>query len=349
MCVDCTRLSNSDEFVLQTLFLLDLGNYRARQKDERKDQRIQFFTIKDEVMRLIHEAFTNTGSLRYSRVPFLRRCLACKRKADLLHKEDTQKSWEYHLNMLPQCPDDTDVPEKAAIELLLLYKGERFSFHIPESKTILWSLSPEEMIEKKWVPEVDFDRSDRWKIDTRPLKDIVTKLKLYMNVFQEALANIQQVQIGELQTSGDKRVDANIANQLQRIKKKLDSLSKQLGQLNTQFFMALRVAQIDPSLAIAKSRYIVERVLRQAYQRETGDSAGRQMIEQLSQKLRSQGVLPSIVHAHVSFVQNIGNVCIHPQDPDGMLDPTMEDVEQAIYAAIRVTEWYFEKYNEGID
>jgi hypothetical protein len=334
-----SKPSDADDFSLQTLLLLDLGDFRVRQGEATERERSLFFALKDDILGLLHRVFTRTGALAYSRIPFLRRCPACKQKAVALADGDSCRKWQIYLPRLPRCPHDCEVPGRASVELLLTYQGERFCFHIPEAKTLNWSLLPEELIEKKWIPEADFDRSRRWLADLTPIGKVLTDLKDRASIFEEHLSRSTQ--------SGEPGLAQNLVESqpsqmagFGRIRRKLCLLSEELATLKAELDKALRVAEIDPALAIAKCRYLVEVVLRQAYRKGCGHDPGRQMIEQLAQKLRSQGALPAIIYAHVTFVQNIGNVCIHSQDPDGMLDPTEADVEQAVYAAIRVAEWH---------
>ena len=143
--------------------IIEVMEYMSRSGEYFKDYRAngrlmtQYYVVKDELMYFLHMRFTRTGCLQYTKIPFLKRCVKCKQKADALYRIDYNKSWEYHLNMLPACESDIDIPEKMTIELQIRFKNRFFSFHIPEPKTVLWGLSSDELTERNWVPEQDYN------------------------------------------------------------------------------------------------------------------------------------------------------------------------------------------------
>jgi hypothetical protein len=188
------NIPNSDDFVFDTLCLLEVGNYRAKQKGVRGDQKAQLLAIKDEMMRLLYDAFKNSGDLSFARIPYLQRCPECKGKADEYFLKDPTKTWEFHLSMMPPCPNDVEVLEKALIELLITYKNRNFSFHIPATKLVTWSFSTDVLPERKWIPEADFDRSNRFDSDERSFGEIIFELKKRMNSFKQELDRIQNKQ-----------------------------------------------------------------------------------------------------------------------------------------------------------
>ncbi len=136
---------------------------------------MSLYAAKDALMRVFHRLLSRTGDVSYYLVPYLRRCARCKRRADALHEADPGRTWEYHLNLMPRCPEDEEVPERSSIAQVIRWGGQRFEFHIPRPKIVGWGLDPQSLESKTWVPERDFD-SQAAQPDVLSLQALIDEL-----------------------------------------------------------------------------------------------------------------------------------------------------------------------------
>ena len=138
------------------------------------------------MMLSFHHIFTNAGELRYRKIPYLRRCRSCKRKADMLFTLDSSKSWGYHLNTLPTCPNDELVPQKTTLEQIITLEKQNFAFHIPEGATVLWGISTTQYVERPWIPHEEFSSQELYgNIEEIPFEEIIGELKKRLRILKK--------------------------------------------------------------------------------------------------------------------------------------------------------------------
>jgi hypothetical protein len=174
--------TSNENDLMELLILLEEAGFKSSRSRPSKYELDQYYVLKNEIMSLIHYRYYGTDRLQYVRIPFIRRCIQCKKKADVLAQIDTSKSWDYHLNMLPRCPNDTVVPEKAIIEVIVSFPDNTFAFQIPESKTILWNQPPQILPERQWIPHKDFKETRPPRFDFPNLGDYIVELKRKLSI-----------------------------------------------------------------------------------------------------------------------------------------------------------------------
>jgi hypothetical protein len=97
------------------------------------------------------------------------------------------------------------------------------------------------------------------------------------------------------------------------------------------------VAASDPEMALTRSRKLLEAVVREVFERSTGEPAGTRPLENLIQRLVKDQHLPPRVAGYANFVRELGNVGTHAAD-SGV---TAVDVRNALSQLARVLEWHF--------
>jgi hypothetical protein len=137
---------------------------------------VSFYALKDQGMAYLYELLKDTDAVAYHKVPFLRRCVGCKRKADAAHDADPSRPWEHHLNALPPCPFDTEDFDRGTISMTVQWLGRNFNFHAPIREGLKWGLDVDTLPVKSWTPEDDFRSLQRVVEDLTPvLNDVRTR------------------------------------------------------------------------------------------------------------------------------------------------------------------------------
>jgi serine/threonine protein kinase len=105
---------------------------------------------------------------------------------------------------------------------------------------------------------------------------------------------------------------------------------------------AQRIATIDPRMAVAKCRQLVEAIAKRVYSRSLGTPANKSLANMVRELSESQ-VIPSNVFTHYYNVRKHGNQALHgDHDEDAALRP--EVVRTVIGAAVRIATWYRLEY-----
>ena len=119
---------------------------------------------------------------------------------------------------------------------------------------------------------------------------------------------------------------------------RLDKMSGQMEELRDGFKQAVAIADLDPDMALTRARKVLEFVVRDVFQRHTGEDAGTRPLENLLQRLVKDGHLPKRVSAYANAVRELGNVGTHAYGEA----ITKADVAQSLAQLTVILEWYFE-------
>src|SRR5437016_1858185 len=98
---------------------------------------------------------------------------------------------------------------------------------------------------------------------------------------------------------------------LQALLARLDRLSDDFREVREGVHKALRVADLDPEMALTRARKVLEFVVRDIYERRCGEPPGTRPLENLLQRLVKDGHLPPRLEAYATTVRMLGNVSKH--------------------------------------
>jgi hypothetical protein len=91
-------------------------------------------------------------------------------------------------------------------------------------------------------------------------------------------------------------------------------------------------------MALTRARKVLEFVVRDVYQRRTGEEVGTRPLENVLQRLVKDGHLPKRLAAYANAVRELGNVGTHAFGEA----ITKADVAQSLAQLTAILEWYFE-------
>lgn len=317
---------DTNEFI-SLLEVLSIVNKNIKDYHVDKKTLLEFYLIKDRIMFVIHSMFTKTGKLNYINIPYLKRCNRCKKKADLLFSVDPLKSWSFHLNMLPICGNDINIPEKESIELLITFHNKTYSFVIPKEKTHKWNLLASELIERKWTPEKDYKEDVTSYCNENKQEELLIKLKRYLKYLEN---NFKE-------NNKNEKLTKELKNNIKKIKE-----SNNGGLIDSEFELAIKVSKIDTALSISKARYIVEKILKKSYELEFGLSPKRKMLKELMLKLDNT-LTPKILF-EIKYIQKMGNSCVHPSS--NFAQPSLAEVIKIMTGIVIINQWFIDTYNQ---
>lgn len=105
---------------------------------------------------------------------------------------------------------------------------------------------------------------------------------------------------------------------------------------------AQRIATIDPQMAVAKCRQIVEAIAQRVYSGSLG-APGNKPLVNMVHELRESLVIPADIFTHYYNVRKQGNLALHGgQEENAALRP--EVVRTVLGAAVRIATWYLLEY-----
>ena len=125
---------------------------------------------------------------------------------------------------------------------------------------------------------------------------------------------------------------------LQDVLARLDRVSGQVDELRDGMRQAVAIAELDPDMALTAARKVLEFIVRDVFQRRTGEEAGTRPLENLLQRLTKDGYLPKRLTAYANAVRELGNVGTHSFGEA----VTKTDVAQSLTQLTVILEWYFE-------
>jgi formylglycine-generating enzyme required for sulfatase activity len=130
---------------------------------------------------------------------------------------------------------------------------------------------------------------------------------------------------------------------LQPLLARLDQFPDQFREIKDGVQKAVLVAELDPEMALTRSRKVLELVVREVYERQINEPAGTRPLENLLQRLVKDGHLPTRLDAHANSVRLLGNVGTHGFGQR----ITAADVEQSLSGLLHVLEWYAQEEQPG--
>src|SRR5437879_546003 len=89
---------------------------------------------------------------------------------------------------------------------------------------------------------------------------------------------------------------------------RLDHISGPFRELREGVQKAILVADLDPEMALTRSRKVLELVVREVYERRINEPPGTRPLENLLQRLVKDGHFPDRLDAYATTVRKLGNV-----------------------------------------
>ncbi len=117
----------------------------------------------------------------------------------------------------------------------------------------------------------------------------------------------------------------------------LQNVTDEFGEIREGIQKVVRVADVDPEMALARVRKVLESVVREVYQRRLKEPPGTRPLENLIQRLVKDGFLPARLDAYATTVRKLGNVGTHTFG-----EPiTAADVRRSLSHLEPILQWYF--------
>jgi hypothetical protein len=118
----------------------------------------------------------------------------------------------------------------------------------------------------------------------------------------------------------------------------LDNLTDEFHDVREGVQKAVGIAEQDPEMALTRLRKVLERVVREVYQRRLQEDPGTRPLENLAQRLVKEGFLPDRLDAYATAVRKLGNVGTHTFGEV----ITAADVRLSLSQLQPVLLWYFD-------
>jgi len=129
--------------------------------------------------------------------------------------------------------------------------------------------------------------------------------------------------------------------QIQVLQKLVADLSEQFRNLKDGINQAIKVADVDPEMALVRVRKVLQYVIQDVYERRFLKPAGTQPLETLVQLLVKDNAIPDGVDAYANTIRKLGNVGAHKYEK-----MTVADVYRSLTDLIPILEWYFETQHQ---
>jgi hypothetical protein len=132
--------------------------------------------------------------------------------------------------------------------------------------------------------------------------------------------------------------DSELQHRIQRIERGLDQVGSLLVpvEISDGVKKAITLCNIDPEMALGRSRKVLDFIIGDLYKRQLGKSAGTQPLENLIQQLAKSGKLPGTMVAYANSVRELGNVGVHGHS----VKVCEEDVVSSLENPMRLVAWY---------
>jgi serine/threonine protein kinase len=125
---------------------------------------------------------------------------------------------------------------------------------------------------------------------------------------------------------------------LQALLNRLEHLSAPFRELREGVQKAVIVAELDPEMALTRTRKVLEYVIRDVYLHRIKEPPGTRPLENLLQRLVKDGHFPDRLDAYANTIRKLGNVGTHTFGEK----VTAEDVSQSLGQLLPILDWYFE-------
>jgi hypothetical protein len=116
----------------------------------------------------------------------------------------------------------------------------------------------------------------------------------------------------------------------------LDDLPEEFVEIKVGVRKAVQVAPVDPDMALTRVRKVLEYVIRVVYQRQCKEKPGTRPLENLIQRLTSEGVFPSKLAAYATGIRQLGNVGTHSFHDD----VTEDDFQNSLSQLVPILNWF---------
>ena len=140
------------------------------------EDRMEFYDMKDEFLSQIVNNTPEELAVSVYYIPFYKYSKETKDKAgELMRESDEWRPFKYYLSLIEPSSEDTEVTEKATIEVEIVYNDRIYSFHTPQDKAQEWGLDIEQLPRKSWLSGRDYykERFDKIKVELNELMEEV--------------------------------------------------------------------------------------------------------------------------------------------------------------------------------
>jgi serine/threonine protein kinase/formylglycine-generating enzyme required for sulfatase activity len=125
---------------------------------------------------------------------------------------------------------------------------------------------------------------------------------------------------------------------LQALVGRLEHLADPYRELRDGVQKAIQVADVDPEMALTRTRKVLEYVIRDVYERRIHEPPGTRPLENLLQRLVKDGHFPDRLDAYANTIRKLGNVGTHTFGEK----VAVADVHQSLTQLGPILDWYFE-------
>jgi hypothetical protein len=119
----------------------------------------------------------------------------------------------------------------------------------------------------------------------------------------------------------------------------LDKLSPECHELREGIRQAIRIAELDPEMALTRARKVLDYMVRRVYERRLNERPGTRPLENMLQRLVKDGHFPRRLAAYANTVRELGNIGTHSFEDH----VTTADVLQSLTQLMFIVAWYFEE------
>ncbi len=150
-------MNNTVDIWKRILMITDGLNRRVKETGWNYDDKQAVYRIKDRVLTKIMNDKPDELMVSYFYVPYYSYSMKTKDKAGALMRSDTERNpFEYYLSLVEPCEEDTEVPSKATVEVVVKCEDCCFSFHQPMS----WYLQQGGIVDilerKPWISSTNY-------------------------------------------------------------------------------------------------------------------------------------------------------------------------------------------------
>jgi hypothetical protein len=117
----------------------------------------------------------------------------------------------------------------------------------------------------------------------------------------------------------------------------LDRISEDFRELRESVRKAVQIAEVDPEMALTRTRKVLEYIARDVYEKRCKEPPGTRPLENLLQRLVKDGHWPARLEAYATAIRLLGNVGTHRFGEA----VSVTDVYLALVQLIPILEWYF--------
>jgi hypothetical protein len=116
----------------------------------------------------------------------------------------------------------------------------------------------------------------------------------------------------------------------------LDRMPDDFRELRESVRKAVQIAEVDPEMALTRTRKVLEYVVRDVYQQRCKEPPGTRPLENLLQRLVKDAQFPARLEAYASAIRLLGNIGTH-----GFGETvSVTDVYLALVQMTPILEWY---------